>query len=153
VKKVLITGMSGTGKSTALAELESRGFRVVDTDEPGWKVLYGDEWVWDEERMSELLDEDHGTTLYVSGCVANQGRFYDRFDAIVLLSAPAEVMLERIANRTTNPFGKKDTEREQILADRAKVEPLLRKGATHELDATKPAAWMVEELIAIANNP
>ena len=28
--------MSGGGKSAALAELERRGFAVVDTDEPGW---------------------------------------------------------------------------------------------------------------------
>jgi hypothetical protein len=32
-----VTGMSGTGKSSALAELGRRGFRVVDTDEPGWR--------------------------------------------------------------------------------------------------------------------
>jgi hypothetical protein len=28
--------MSDTGKSTALAKLEQRGFDVVDTDEGGW---------------------------------------------------------------------------------------------------------------------
>ena len=33
---VLVTGMSGAGKSTVLAELERRGHRVVDTDVPGW---------------------------------------------------------------------------------------------------------------------
>ena len=33
---VLITGMSGTGKSAALAELERRGHRVVDTDYDDW---------------------------------------------------------------------------------------------------------------------
>jgi len=37
-------------------------------------------------------------TLYLQGCVSNQGKFYDRFDAVVLLSAPAEVILERIEN-------------------------------------------------------
>jgi predicted ATPase len=30
--------MSGTGKSSALAELARRGFRTVETDEPGWTV-------------------------------------------------------------------------------------------------------------------
>ena len=29
--------MSGTGKSSALAELGRRGYRVVDTGEPGWR--------------------------------------------------------------------------------------------------------------------
>ena len=105
--------MSGTGKSTALAELEHRGFRVVDTDEPPWS-----EWseadggyVWREDLVAELLAGDDGPTLYVSGTVSNQGRFYDRFDAVVLLSAPAEVLLQRIASRTTNDYGKSDRER------------------------------------------
>jgi hypothetical protein len=35
---VLVTGMSGSGKSTVLAELARRGHRVVDTDDPGWLV-------------------------------------------------------------------------------------------------------------------
>src|SRR5207247_785446 len=96
LRRVLVTGMSGTGKSTALTELRARGFDVVDTDEPGWKEPRGDEWVWREDRISELLaGDDDGGALYVSGCVSNQGRFYDRFDAVVLLSAPAEVMLAR----------------------------------------------------------
>jgi hypothetical protein len=32
MRKILLTGMSGTGKSAALAELEKRGFAIVDTD-------------------------------------------------------------------------------------------------------------------------
>jgi predicted ATPase len=32
VARILITGMSGTGKSTLLAELGRRGHRTVDTD-------------------------------------------------------------------------------------------------------------------------
>ncbi len=34
VRRVLVTGMSGVGKSTALAALAQRGFDVVDTDAP-----------------------------------------------------------------------------------------------------------------------
>jgi dephospho-CoA kinase len=36
MRRVLVTGMSGTGKSSALAELRRRGFETVDTDEPEW---------------------------------------------------------------------------------------------------------------------
>jgi dephospho-CoA kinase len=34
--KVLVTGMSGTGKSAALQALGERGHRVVDTDTDQW---------------------------------------------------------------------------------------------------------------------
>src|SRR3954463_3697435 len=138
--------MSGTGKSTALGELERLGFEVVDTDDPGWKELRGDEWLWREDRMAELLACETDRALYVSGCVANQGRFYDRFDAVVLLSAPADVILERIATRTTNDYGKAPEERGLILQHMAEVEPLLRAGCTHEIDAARPLGAIVELL-------
>ena len=155
--KVLVTGMSGTGKSSALAELDRRGYRVVETDDPGWSEwvessdeVDGGEWLWVEDRMAELLLVDDDRTLFVQGCVRNQGKFYDRFDAIVLLSAPAEVILDRIAGRTTNDWGKSPAERASILHQLATVEPLLRAGCTHELDASRPLADVVADLIAIA---
>jgi len=38
-----------------------------------------------------------------------------------------------------------------ILDDLARVEPLLRKGCTHELDASRPLADIVADLTAIAS--
>ena len=151
VARVLITGMSGVGKTTVLDELGRRGYRVVETDEPGWKEWRDGEQVWRERKIAELLAGDDGPALFVSGCVANQGRFYDRFDAVVLLSAPAPVLLDRIAARTANDFGKRPAERDQILRDLAETEPLLRRGASHELDATRPLADVVDELVRIAD--
>jgi len=145
-----VTGMSGTGKSTALAELGRLGFRVVDTDSPTWSEWAQDEWLWREDRMAELLAAHHERPLFVSGCMSNQGRFYDRFDAVVLLSAPAEVILERIERRTTNDYGKTPAERELVLHHLASVEPRLRATCTHELDASRPLEEVVDALVGIA---
>ncbi len=87
----------------------------------------------------------------MSGTVSNQGRFYPRFDAVVLLSAPAEVLLRRIETRTTNSYGKSLEQRELILRLQAEVEPLLRRGATHEIDATMPLAKVVRELARLGH--
>ena len=154
-----MTGMSGTGKSSALAELRRRGYRVVDTDEAGWREyredvassdpLHRGEWLWVEDRITRLLDSDDGRALFVQGCVRNQSKFYDRFDAVVLLSAPADVILDRIAGRTTNSYGKTPVERAMILDDLARIEPLLRQSCTHELDASRPLDEVVSDLIAI----
>ena len=148
---VLVTGMSGTGKSSALAELERRGHRVVDTDYGGW-IEGGPEPLWREDRINELLDEHGDGTLFISGCVANQGKFYDRFDAVVLLSAPADVILERVAGRETNDFGKSEPERERILRDLEAVEPLLRCGATAEIDTRAPLDEVVDALERYASS-
>jgi hypothetical protein len=40
-----------------------------------------------------------------------------------------------------------------ILDDLAKVEPLLREGCTHELDASRPLEEIVAGLIEIASHP
>ena len=155
--RVLITGMSGAGKSTALVELARRGHRVVDADLPTWSIEVaspdgsGAEQVWREEAMNALLAEHVAGWLFVAGCAANQGLFYDSFDAVVLLSVPREVMLQRIATRSTNPFGKAAQERQRILADAEAVEPLLRATSTVEIVTTIPVTKVVDALESVAH--
>lgn len=155
MRRILLTGMSGTGKSSALAELQARGFDVVDTDEPGWTDRSDEEdgHVWREDRISQLLARDREVTLYVSGTVSNQGRFYLRFDAVVLLSAPVDVLLGRIERRTANDYGKTPEQRALILEHVAEVEPLLRATCTHEIDAAQPLDDVVAELVRIGSEP
>ena len=152
---VLVTGMSGVGKSTALAALGRRGFDVVDTDEPGWTHWSDSDggYVWDEQRIGALLSTERSTTLFISGTVSNQGLFYPRFDAVVLLAAPVDVLLRRIEARTTNEYGKHPAERDDVLRNVATVEPLLRATCTHEIDATLPVNDVVRQLMAIATDP
>jgi broad-specificity NMP kinase len=88
--------------------------------------------------------------LFLSGCVPNQGRFYPRFDAIVLLTAPPDVLLERVATRNTNDFGKSANERALVSDDIREVEPLLRTGATAEIDTRLSAAEVADRLESIA---
>jgi adenylate kinase family enzyme len=142
--------MSGTGKSTtALVELRKLRFEAVDTDVGGWTKWSEEEggYVWNEERIAELLSRDRDAPL--SGTGSNQGRFYPQFDAVVLLSAPAEVLLARIADRSTNDYGKTREERELILEHLETVEPLLRATCTHEIDASQALEDVVAELTRI----
>jgi dephospho-CoA kinase len=145
--------MSGTGKSTALAELARRGHRVVDTDAPGWITQVstpdGLEPMWDLDRIRALLDSHRDGWLFVSGTVANQGAVYDRFDAVVLLSAPVEVISARVADRA-NPFGSRREDRAKIASDLAEFEPLLRDGADYEIVTTAPVADVVLALERVA---
>jgi dephospho-CoA kinase len=147
---ILVTGMSGTGKSALLKELGERGFRVIDTDTGGW-IDEGAERLWREDRIDALIAEHELSRepLFIAGTVRNQGRFYPRFAEIVLLSAPLEVMLERIASRDSNPFGKTAVERGKIIADTAEVEPLLRRSATIEIDTRAPLAETADKLEAL----
>jgi shikimate kinase len=139
VARVLVTGMSGAGKSTLLDELRRRGHLVVDTDYDKW---VGSGGTWDEPRMTRLL-RGHRDVV-VSGTVDNQVRFYDRFEHIVLLSAPLDVLLVRVAERANNPYGSSSTDRAAIARYVETVEPLLRKGATLELDGRLPVRALAD---------
>ena len=107
---MLVTRMSGSGKSTVLAELKRRGHRVIDTDDPGWIVethtVGGRQPVWDLDQIKALIDDHRTGWLFIAGCVANQGAVYDRVDAVVLLSAPVDVILDRVADRATRQRGR-----------------------------------------------
>ena len=98
--------------------------------------------------MDALLAEHGDGTLFVSGCVDNQGKFYPRFDSVVLLSAPEDVILG--ATRDTNEYGGTEQERELIAHHLATVEPLLRAGATAEIDTRAPLDEVVDALERIA---
>jgi broad-specificity NMP kinase len=90
-RRLLLTGISGTGKSSVTGRLATLGYKTVDMDEAGWSEYAQDgEWVWREDRLQELLSSlKDGDVLFVSGCAINQGKFYPQFDAVILLSAPA----------------------------------------------------------------
>jgi shikimate kinase len=141
--RVLVTGMSGAGKSSVLDVLRTRGYVAVDTDYDGWTLADG---TWDEPRMAALLAANR--QVVVSGTVDNQGRFYDRFEHVVLLSAPVDVLVARVSGRVNNPYGRTPEQQAEIAGYVESVEPLLRRGATLEIDARRPIA----EIVSVVEN-
>ena len=153
MKRVLLTGMSGTGKSTVMAELAARGYKAVDTDYGNWHewvtVAGEPDWVWREDRIRDLLATEDAEVLFVSGTASNQGQFYRQFDHVVLLSAPTPVIVERLTTRTNNPYGKHPDELARVLGHIESVEPLLRRGATFEVDTSAPLDQVVEAIVRL----
>lgn len=81
MKRILLTGMSGTGKSTVIRELAARGYKAVDADGEEfsqWVEVEGSadtevapvdgnrDWVWREDCIQDLLSTEDTDVLFVS---------------------------------------------------------------------------------------
>lgn len=166
MKRILVTGISGVGKSTVTDELAARGYKAVDADSdeysewvavtgeddaPGTPVEANRDWVWREDRIQGLLSTEDAEVLFLSGCAANMRQFLPQFDHVVLLSTPAEVMIERLRTRTSNNYGKRPDEEARVLSQLETVEPLLRHAADHEIDTSAPLEEVVAALLRLAH--
>ncbi|MBA3684082.1 MAG: AAA family ATPase [Planctomycetes bacterium] len=164
MQRILLTGMSGTGKSTLTAELARRGYKAIDADcdawshwvdcaelpeAPGSTVEPDRDWVWRADRIRDLLASEDVDTLFVSGCAVNMVEFYPQFDHIVLLTAPTAVIVQRLATRTNNPYGKRPEEVARVLQLFATIEPRLRRRAGHVIDTSVPLDEVVRSVLRI----
>lgn len=148
--RVLITGMSGTGKSTVVDALGVRGFAAVDLEDDWCVVGHDGRRLWDEDAVSALLDGAGDEPLFLAGCEENMTDFLPRFDTVVLLSAPWATLDERLAGRTTNDFGRSPAERAKVRRDQEEVEPLLRGIAACEIDTRADIDHVVAQVMRAA---
>ena len=149
--RVLITGVSGSGKSTLVRELRRRGFEAYDADDDGFSEPRGEgRWGWRRDEVAALLAGADGV-LFFAGCSEEQAEM--PFDFQVLLTVPEAVLVERLRTRTTNAYGRSAAELTQVLADRAEVEPLLRRSADLVLAGTEPPAELADAVLARVGGP
>ena len=145
--RVLLTGMSGTGKSTLVQELRRRGLAAYDADDDGFSEPRADgRWGWRADAVAALLagspDDD---LLFFAGCSEEQIEL--PFDLRVVLTVPEDELMARLRTRTSNAYGRTPAERSQVLADLADVEPLLRGSADLVLSTDAPVAAVADRLL------
>jgi broad-specificity NMP kinase len=156
--------MSGTGKSTIIGELAARGYKAVDadcdefsewvefteeSDEFGSPVEVGKDWMWREDRIQDLLSTEDTNVLFLSGCAENMRKFFPQFDHVLLLTAPSNVIVERLHTRTNNLYGKHPNEIARVLGLLETLEPLLRRAADYEIDTNAYIEDVVETLLRL----
>lgn len=105
--------------------------------------------MWDETSVRRLLDDAVADVLYFAGCEENMVDFLSDFDSIVLLTAPAEVLIERVKTRANNPFGQKSEDLERITFDIQHIEPRLKSIADVEIRTDEDLELVVTQLLLL----
>ena len=150
-KRILLTGMSGVGKSTLLSCMQSDQVFCLDLDNSEWmqqNPLTGERMIRTDALLHYLASRPEPVIL-LAGCESNQRELYPDLDAVVLMTAPLDVMKERVRNRSENPYGKSEEEWEQIVRNKEEVEPLIARNCTHILDTDCSLAEAIEKMTLI----
>jgi broad-specificity NMP kinase len=168
MKKIFITGISGTGKTTAAKELDQRGFYAISIDEVeglcswidqetgenhGGKFTKLDmefvdrhDWICDIEHLEKLMNKDTDT-VFVLGMATNQYDFLHLFDKIFLLECSPETFCKRIDERTDNDFGKDEEIKKRILGRYETYAARMKSLGAVSISTEKPIIEVVDEII------
>lgn len=165
--KYLITSFPGCGKSTVANELKKLRYNAISTDEvpgasrfvdqitnepvelpknasPEWKLKHY--WAWNPEKIKQLLSPEGD--LFICGLSNTQSEFYHLFDKIFVLTIDEPTMVNRLANRNTNDFGKHPKELLRLKKIRNQVQSdLLNSGKSIAIDSSQNLPSVIREIL------
>jgi hypothetical protein len=165
---VLITGMSGAGKSTVAEVLARRGLASLDADNdpllarsvdldgnvveddsvPDFAWLARHNWAWNPARLDELIRATPAT-LYVCGGAENELELAGRFTQVFLLEMDEPTMLARLdAPSRDNDWGRIGDTREYLRRRLPEIQDRLRAFGATRIDARQPLDQVVDAILS-----
>jgi AAA domain len=171
---IYITGLSGTGKSAVVHELQRRGYEAHGMDEHGfaywvhrrthkiqqlpqghssfdihnWYTEH--EWVLDAGKVKQLKEHSDvsNKTVFLCGVASGEAKAWKYFDQAFALVVDSDTLRQRIASRTTNDFGKSSAELAEIMRWHGTYKNTYRKFGANIINAAQPLTAVVDEILA-----
>lgn len=167
-------GVSGTGKSSLSNELRRLGYETYDLDAmsdismmldketrlPATYDHHNDlekvqkmEWVYVRERMEDLIAKQKDEIAFYCGIPFNLNEILPLFNTIILLTANAETIRQRLNTRTSNDFGKTVEVQEWILKGKDKLEQEVREKGAIVIPTDRGMSDIATAVIGAINSP
>lgn len=169
VKNILVTGVSGSGKSTVAEMLQKRGHHVVDMDYELCTMLYRDtkepvmtefqnhdlawvksvEWICDKNKLKALLAKPG--RIFCCGAATNIEEFLPLFDIVVLLQIEGEPLRHRLTHRTNNNWGQEKDVQDWVLLDKKEFEQKVLNHHPVCIDAHRNIHAVVDDILKLVD--
>jgi adenylate kinase family enzyme len=135
-KSILITGITGSGKSSLCSELRKRGYKAYDIenmhnlfnmvhkktgkiadkyDKDNLEWVKQHDWICDKNKLQELVRKNAKGIVFYCGTASNLDELLFLFDKIFLLKVSPEILRERLNTRKSNDFGRTPEVQEWVL--------------------------------------
>ena len=135
----LITGRSGTGKSTLCQQLRKRGLQAFDSDKIAGLASWVERatgktatniaeaaaapehfaWKWNGKVLHQFLSENSHGDLFLCGSADNQLEFHSLFDKVFVLTLEPEEQRRRIRTRAEHNYGKTKVMEDYLITEQA----------------------------------
>jgi len=135
-KSILVTGISGSGKSAICNELKKLGYKTYDIEVmKGFFTLVNEKtgeipnkyekdnlewvkqhhWICDKNKLQKLVRKNAKGIVFYCGTAFNLDELLFLFDKIFLLKVNAEILRERLSTRKSNDYGRTSEVQEWII--------------------------------------
>jgi broad-specificity NMP kinase len=168
MKKIYITSIAGTGKSTLAKVLKERGFDSIDVDhvqglcswfnnETGKKVFNdspNNKFIDEHDyrcdiSMLENLMQKSSEHVFVFGSVGDNSDFIPLFDTLVLLQCEPKTLIQRLKNRDTNPFGKETEVQNRMLEWKKVFDKLMLQAGAISISTEQDIETVADEVLKL----
>ncbi|MDO8593754.1 MAG: AAA family ATPase [bacterium] len=170
-KSILLTGISGSGKSEVSRQLKAMGYETYDVDtiyelcvmidkKTGLPTPYdnGNDlekiqkmyWLYKPEVLKSIIANQKNEIAFYSGWPNNLEEIVPLFTKVIVLTAVEDTIRQRLNTRTDNGFGKSVEVQDYILRGREKMENELRERGAVIINSEKSLDQVVKEVIIVA---
>lgn len=167
MKKIFITGISGTGKTTIAEELKKRGYHAISIDETAglcsWRNRETNEkfvgnatlnkefidthkWICDIDLLKKYM-QTNTEIVFVLGMSSNRDEIAGLFDKVLLLQCKPETFLHRLNTRTNNSHGRDESIQNHMLEWYEAFENKMLKNGAISINTDRPINEVVDEVI------